>query len=302
MLRRFILAATGSFCCITATVAKDSMSLKCTPQAGPGENHTARIDVGFDGDRFSIIHVGENGERVDRADQYAIRAKRESPTPAWEGLNKRRRYLTMVGKIIRTGEHSYDYVEQLFDAREGGAKVYETRARCLAEASDPKPAPAPVEAPAKSAAPACQTIAGAHERLDCYDKLFPPARAAASEPEAVKQPAPEPDRNAAPNLTDADLDAIRSTYEKNQARFVRDFAGRTFEASLQVDRITRSRTEKNRFDLSLERGVSCGIDDPQVVSFITNLNKGDKVRVRGLVDDIANGNVELTKCALSAAG
>ncbi len=303
MLRRIIFAATGVFCCVFGTSAKE-LSLRCTPEHRPesGDDvHTARIDVEFDDGRFSIVHVEDNGERVDRSSQYNIHVKKDGNAPAWEGLNKRRRYLTMIGKVVRSPDNSYEYIEQLFDARDGGAKVYESRAKCQAEADAPKAAVAQAEPPQKSAAPACQSIADAHERLDCYDRQYPPARNTAPEQDPPKPPPPSEVKSGAGDLTDADLDAMRSTYEKNQARFVRDFAGRTFLASLQVEGVTRSRTVKNRFDLSLARGLSCAIDDPQIVSFITNLNKGDKVRVKGVVDDIVNGNVELTKCEVSTA-
>jgi hypothetical protein len=302
MLRRIIFAATGAFCCISSTSAKE-LSLRCIPEHRPESgdgDHTARIELEYEDGRFSIVHVEENGERVDRASQYTIHVKRDGNAPAWEGLNKRRRYLTMIGKIVRSSDNSYEYVEQLFDARDGGAKVYESRAKCQTEAAAPKAAPEPVDPPQKSATPACQAIADAHARLECYDRQYPPAHNGVAEQDPPKPPAPE-GKSGAGDLTDADLDAMRSTYEKNQARFVRDFAGRTFLASLQVENVTRSRAVKNRFDLNLERGITCGIDEPQIVSFITNLNKGDKVRVRGVVEDIANGNVELTKCELSPA-
>lgn len=304
MLRRLILAAAGIICCISGTVAKESLTLSCIPQgaAGADGNQIRRIEVEHRGNRFSVVHVAENGERIDRASQYSIHVKPDSNPPTWEGSNKRRQYLTMVGKVVHLADNSYEYVEQLYDAREGGAKIHETTAKCVAEGKAPEPPPSHAETQPKSPEiSACQTISDAHERLTCYDRQYPPTQKPVTEAEAAK-PSPEPaGKDAAQNLTDADLETMRSTYDKNQARFVRDFAGKTFQASLQVESITRSRTVKNRFDLTLERGISCGTDDPKIVSFITNLNKGDRVRVKGIIDDIVNGNVELAKCELSAA-
>lgn len=304
MLLRVTLAAAGVICCISGTVAKESLALKCVPQGATGADghQIRRIEVEHHGDRFSVIHVAEDGERIDRASQYSIHAKPGSNPPEWEGSNKRRRYLTMVGKIVHLADNSYEYIEELFDAREGGAKIHETTAKCVAEGKDQKPAPSVAETPPKAPEiSGCQSIPDASERLTCYDRQYPPAQKPATEADASKQPPETAGKDAAQNLTDTDLEAMRSTYEKNQARFVRDFAGKTFQASLQIASITRSRTAKDRFDVSLERGVSCGTDDPKVVSFITNLNKGDRVRVKGIIDDIVNGNVELAKCELGAA-
>lgn len=303
MLLRVTLAAAGVICCISGTVARESLALKCVPQgpAGADGHQIRRIEVEQHGDRFSVVHVAEDGERIDRASQYSIHAKPGSNPPEWEGSNKRRRYLTMVGKIVHRADNSYEYIEELFDAREGGAKIHETVAKCVAEGREQKPAPSIVETAPKPSESACQTIPEASERLSCYDRQFPPPQKPVTEADATKQ-TPEPTaKDTVQTLTDADLEAMRSTYEKNQARFVRDFAGKTFQASLQVDSITRSRTAKDRFDVSLEKGVSCGTDDPKVVSFITNLNKGDRVRVKGVIDDIVNGKVELAKCELGAA-
>lgn len=302
MLRRFLFAATGVICCVSLAAAEEPLSLKCAPQAQSGSdepNAVRRIDIKVGGGRFSVVHVAEDGSRVDRASQYSMRDRSTPNQPAWEGPNKRRAYLNMVGKIVPKANHSYEYVEQLFDARERGAKVYETRARCVVEG---EPAPAPATAAVKTPndpAPGCQAIAEPKERLACYDKAYPPAQAA-----VVEQPQKADSQDAAKRggdaLSDADLDAMRSTYEKNPARFLRDYAGRKFQAPLQVEKIARSQTQKNRFEVSLERGIVCGTDDQQVISFLTNINKGDKVRASGVIEDLSNGNVELTECQLTS--
>lgn len=318
MLRRFLLATATIFLCVTQTMGGERLSLSCTPVSGGGANPVTRIDVSYDGERFSVIHTAANGERIDRASQYHLHVRSKSDPLSWEGTNRKRRHLMMVGKIVPRGE-SYQYIEQLYDAREGGEKTYETRASCLLRNASPTPpaepaavsAEAPVQTPSGAPAPEpekatnnraadCQKIADSRQRLICYDTLYPPTQPPAEEAHANKAPVTAAGKPASDNLTESDLDAMRATYEKNQARFARDYVGRNFQATLQIEKITRNAAAKNRFDISLDRGIVCATEDDKVISSITNLNKGDKVRISGVIHDITSGNLELHQCQVNA--
>lgn len=232
----------------------------------------------------------------------------------------------MMGRLLRAGDGGFNYVETLYDAKSHGAQTYEMRSFCSSPSQSPQkveqPQPLAQTSPSPpqlSANTGCWSIADRQERLNCYDK----ANGAPLEPvppsaKDVKQPSndgtpcatldgrPCASTAAATNqyLGEADLENMHETYEKNQARFVRDFVGKDFRAVLRLNKVTQNLIFKSDFHVSFGadfHGVSCGIHDQEAISFITNLDKGDKVLVVGRVSDHSFGDVDLSQCKISAA-
>ncbi len=46
-------------------------------------------------------------------------------------------------------------------------------------------------------------------------------------------------------------------------------------------------------------GVDCKVTSPGEISEIANWNKGDNIRVEGIVEDVTMKSVELDQCSLS---
>ena len=175
----------------------------------------------------------------------------------------------------------------------------------------------------------CSAVRLPAARLACFDAVaaasnVPPARQAKAE--AVAPPAlpeassaerrsvavAEPAEVEAPSSTQptgatilgvGDLRPMHDTYNKNQARFFRNFRNRRFSAVLPLHNVVESLLEKGNYSVSFGDGnwmgdVNCKIADQPTIDLITNLDKGDRMLIEGMVEDHTFGSVDLTGCRL----
>ena len=103
-----------------------------------------------------------------------------------------------------------------------------------------------------------------------------------------------------------DIARIHATYKANQARFVRDFVGKAFSARMPLGDITENPMFKGSFHVSLGGNtwggdVQCKFSDQSDVARITEMNKGDIVNIRGIIEDHSFGTIDLQECAISAS-
>ena len=108
------------------------------------------------------------------------------------------------------------------------------------------------------------------------------------------------------DLSSADIQRIHSTYENNQARFFRDFAGRHFSSKMPIRGISENPIFRGSFNIFFGDGgllgdVKCEFSDKNDIARITEMNKGDIVNVSGVIKDHALGVIELKECSISAS-
>ena len=143
----------------------------------------------------------------------------------------------------------------------------------------------------------------------------PPAdetfRAPTDRAEAAVTPPELPRLSDKPSTTPSylgldDIARIHSTYNANQARFFRDFAGRHFSSKMPITRISENPIFRGSFDVFFGGGgllgdVKCEFSDKNDVARITEMNKGDIVNVIGVIKDHSFGVIELKECSISTA-
>lgn len=105
-------------------------------------------------------------------------------------------------------------------------------------------------------------------------------------------------------LTGADLSRIVGTYRENEMRFKRDFQGRRFADILPFYKTTEKLFSKDEYTVSFGTGrvageIDCTVASASGIAEIANWNRGDKVRIEGIVRDVTIGSVQLESCTLS---
>jgi len=91
-------------------------------------------------------------------------------------------------------------------------------------------------------------------------------------------------------------------YRQNEARFKRDYVGKQFEDILPFRSAKESFLIAGRYMIGFGTGgftVDCMVSDKAVMNRIVDWNKGDRVRVRGVVKDVTMGSVQLDGCLFS---
>jgi hypothetical protein len=94
------------------------------------------------------------------------------------------------------------------------------------------------------------------------------------------------------------------TYRQNEARFKRDYQGKQFESNLPFRSARESMFFADRYMVGFGTGgftsdVDCVVSDKAVMNRIVDWNKGDRVKVSGIVKDVTMGSVQLDVCSLS---
>jgi TPR repeat protein len=102
----------------------------------------------------------------------------------------------------------------------------------------------------------------------------------------------------------SDVTKIVSTYHENEMRFKRDFFGKRFSGVMPFLKTTEQMFSKNTYTVGFGAGsslsdVDCKVSAPDEISLITDWNKGDKIRVEGVIRDVTMGAVQLSECVLS---
>jgi len=179
-------------------------------------------DLFYDGRHWSITHHLSSGDVAVRNDQYAVRDSTADGEGRWEGNLRKNPRLHMVGRF-----NGWTYVEERYEGKQIVMRAVEDCHTAVAAAPAPAAsAPAPgAEAPAPAPAP-------------------PPAYAepAPSLPAVV---AP-----AAPDFTDSDLQRIHAEYKANQARWSREFSGKTFAATMPIASVENDLFDHNYIRVS----------------------------------------------------
>jgi hypothetical protein len=123
-----------------------------------------------------------------------------------------------------------------------------------------------------------------------------------------KEPNGTPAREAQSTLTmllsGSDLPKVVSTYRENEIRFKRDFFGKRFSDVLLFRSVTENILIAGKYEVGFGTGqflsdLDCSVTFPAEISKIANWNKGDKIRVEGIVQDVVMGSVRLKPCTLS---
>lgn len=106
----------------------------------------------------------------------------------------------------------------------------------------------------------------------------------------------------AQNLSVSDLPAMHETYKKNEARFMRDYGGKNFAATMPIHSIGRELLSDEGYSVtfgsSMFSDVDCHVADKATIDMISNMNKGDNIIVSGIVEDHSFGAVVLKQCEL----
>jgi len=105
-------------------------------------------------------------------------------------------------------------------------------------------------------------------------------------------------------LSNSDIAPMHETYDANQARFKRDYVGKTLKANLPMSQVTESIFNKNSYRISLGNrsllsDVDCVVSDKPTIDKIMNWNKGDLITVSGRVSDHVMGSIILEPCQVS---
>jgi hypothetical protein len=207
-------------------------------------------------------------------------------------------FVGMRGEEPPDAAHFYEFT--------GSQLHYLASSQPFAPAPDASSVPAEVQpsnvSPKGASRPDCWSISDRQTRLDCYD-----GKLSYASPQPA--PTPAPVAAAAPALPASDLSAsnlpeMKATYKQNQARFSRDYVGKTFSARMEVRSVVESLFSKGSFRVSFGAGfggVDCVVSDKTTIDFVTNLNAGDSIFISGTVSDIVFGDVQLSPCKLSAA-
>lgn len=165
----------------------------------------------------------------------------------------------------------------------------------------------------------CRTI-NPREQLACYDRwaqqtfgtqppmVSVPAPVPAYQPPAA-QPAPPPTYQAqqspAPPIsvgTDfglSHLEQITRVSQENEARFRRDYKGRTFSATMPLKDISPGFGRLHvQFSGSFMIGVSCFVSKSEEAK-LADMNKGQKYFVYGVIRDTVLGDLMLEDCKIT---
>jgi hypothetical protein len=119
----------------SSATSETSLDLQCTPQSAPSgetKDQVVSVIVSVQGSNWQVTHVTASGARYERNAQYSIQGL---PNFSWEGASIKHPHLKMVGHIFTGGSGNYTYVETLYDAKQGGAQVNETRSFCKKDVS-----------------------------------------------------------------------------------------------------------------------------------------------------------------------
>jgi hypothetical protein len=133
----------------------------------------------------------------------------------------------------------------------------------------------------------------------------PVVQAPAAPPAPVEAPVTAGQGAAATETLGADsLPKIVDTYRQNEARFKRDYQGKQFESNLPFRSARESMFFADRYMVGFGTGgftsdVDCVVSDKAVMNRIVDWNKGDRVKVSGIVKDVTMGSVQLDACSLS---
>jgi tRNA_anti-like len=104
--------------------------------------------------------------------------------------------------------------------------------------------------------------------------------------------------NAA-DLGPEDIQRAISTYKQNEARFNRDFAGKSISFSWSLDKVSKGIIGGEYYVTLGNDTVKCDLKDPETLSKAMEWNPGQKLSVEGTVEDVWFGTLHLKGCKLT---
>jgi hypothetical protein len=102
-----------------------------------------------------------------------------------------------------------------------------------------------------------------------------------------------------------DIQRAVDTYKQNELRFVRDFKGKPIAFNWVFNSVSAENWFGHGHRVSIGNGsfsdgVDCYISDQATLDKIVEWNKGQKVYVTGIVDDVSVGDLKLSQCKINA--
>jgi len=102
----------------------------------------------------------------------------------------------------------------------------------------------------------------------------------------------------------SDIQRAIDTYRANEVRFQRDFAGRSIDFNWVFYKAS-SRFIGSGYRITIGNGgfsgnVDCIINDQATLDQLVNWNKGQRIHVTGIIDDVTMGDLQLKQCRLEA--
>ncbi len=202
--------------------------------------------------------------------------------------------------LVRPNSRLIVFVGQRGEEPPDAAHFYEFTGREFVFLASSKPFSQPLSdsVAQEKPSPAPEAIPGYHP------SVAPPPPPAPIQSRFTATPAP-PAVPAAPpaNLGPGDLPVMHQTYEMNQARFARDYVGKSFFGILTLAEVRENLIFKGKYEIGFGQrhdGVSCSIDDKPTIDLMTDKNKGDQISVFGIVKDHEFGSVILDSCKLAS--
>lgn len=114
---------------------------------------------------------------------------------------------------------------------------------------------------------------------------------------------------AAEILGVADIPKMHETYDRNEARFFRDYRGRSFSGTMTFADIKEDVFSRGTYNVFLKTphsaaflgDVECHVADENGIQFVTDLDKGQVTPVDGVVSDHEFGAIVLSDCRFPVA-
>jgi hypothetical protein len=104
---------------------------------------------------------------------------------------------------------------------------------------------------------------------------------------------------SAAELGPEDIQRAISTYKQNEARFNRDFAGKSISFSWSLDKVSKGIIGGEYYVTLGNDTVKCDLKDPETLSKAMEWNPGQKLSVEGTVEDVWFGTLHLKGCKLA---
>jgi putative nucleic acid binding protein len=110
--------------------------------------------------------------------------------------------------------------------------------------------------------------------------------------------------NESGSFSARDIAKIISTYDDNEMRFKRDYAGQTFSDSLPFESASEPPFVKDQYIVSFGRKgglgkVYCIIKNPSDIAEVANWHKGDMIRIQAKIYNVVMNSIALNKCDLA---
>jgi len=97
----------------------------------------------------------------------------------------------------------------------------------------------------------------------------------------------------------ADVGNVVDSYKANQARFVAKYRGKNFAGAVAFAGARENMFIRGFFTAKFEVGgleISCSVEKKADIDRLVELNPGDPVALKGVIDDVTMGRLKLKPC------